>query len=170
MNRARGRSTILPLERILCPTDYSEPSFEALDAAAELAGQFGAELILLHVVAPVPVLPAPYATAAATSFDVAEYQRAMERNAGETLARIASERIGEAVRTRTLTVQGEAADEIARLAEAEGVDLIVIATHGRTGWRRVVFGSVAEKVVRLAACPVLCIRARAALAPHPGRD
>jgi nucleotide-binding universal stress UspA family protein len=52
---------------------------------------------------------------------------------------------------------GEAAPEILRMAQKEQVDLIVIATHGLTGWRRLVFGSVAEKVVRQASCPVLTI-------------
>jgi len=60
---------------------------------------------------------------------------------------------------RQIVVLGEAADEIVRMSEEQRVDLIVIATHGQTGWRHMVFGSVAEKVVRLAPCPVLTIRA-----------
>lgn len=59
---------------------------------------------------------------------------------------------------RTIVGHGDVADEIVRIAETEKADLIVTATHGTTGWRRFVFGSVAEKVVRLAKCPVLTIR------------
>ena len=59
---------------------------------------------------------------------------------------------------RTIVVHRDAASEIVRIAEKENVDMIVIATHGMTGWRRVVFGSVAEKVVRLAKCLVLTTR------------
>jgi len=65
---------------------------------------------------------------------------------------------------RQIVVLGGAADEIIRISGEEKVDLIVIATHGQTGWRHMVFGSVAEKVVRLAPCPVLTVRA-----PHKGR-
>jgi universal stress protein A len=61
------------------------------------------------------------------------------------------------VGTRDLVSTGEAAPEILRIAQQEHVDLIVIASHGRTGWRRLVHGSVAEKVVRQATCPVLTI-------------
>ena len=63
------------------------------------------------------------------------------------------------VGTRDLVTTGEAAPEILRIAQKEHVDLIVIASHGLTGWRRLVFGSVAEKVVRQATCPVLTIMA-----------
>ncbi len=63
------------------------------------------------------------------------------------------------MRTRDLVTTGEPAPEILRIAAEEHVDLIVIASHGLTGWRRLVFGSVAEKVVRQAPCPVLTIAA-----------
>jgi nucleotide-binding universal stress UspA family protein len=66
---------------------------------------------------------------------------------------------------RQIVALGEAADEIIRISEETKADLVVIATHGQTGWRRLVFGSVAEKVVRLAPCPVLTIRA-----PHEQRE
>ena len=60
----------------------------------------------------------------------------------------------------TSVTHGYAAEEIIRAAEAEKADMIVIATHGGTGWQHLIFGSVAEKVVRLASCPVLTIRKR----------
>jgi len=60
----------------------------------------------------------------------------------------------------TMLVDGDPAQEICQAAKEKGADLIVIATHGQTGWRRLVFGSVTEKVVRLAPCPVLTIPAQ----------
>jgi nucleotide-binding universal stress UspA family protein len=76
----------------------------------------------------------------------------MDRAGGEM-------RLPEALKMRKLVLTGNPGDEIARTAEEEGVDLIVIATHGLTGWRRFISGSVAEKVVRLSSCPVLTIPA-----------
>jgi universal stress protein A len=70
-----------------------------------------------------------------------------------------TQKVSPEVRTLATVVTGDPAPEIVRLAEQEVVDLIVIATHGQSGWRHFVFGSVAEKVVRLAPCPVLTIRA-----------
>ena len=68
------------------------------------------------------------------------------------------ELVGKNVKVRTQVGHGSAADEIVLIAKVEGVDLIVISTHGSTGLERLVFGSVAEKVVRLAECPVLTVR------------
>jgi nucleotide-binding universal stress UspA family protein len=62
------------------------------------------------------------------------------------------------LRTRTVVGHGDPANEIVCIAEQEQIDLIVIATFGKTGWRRFAFGSVTEKVVRLASCPVLTVR------------
>ena len=70
---------------------------------------------------------------------------------------IAKERISREVKSRNIVILGNAADEITRIAESENADIIVIATHGWTGWRRFIFGSVAEKVVRTSCCPVLTI-------------
>jgi nucleotide-binding universal stress UspA family protein len=66
---------------------------------------------------------------------------------------------------RTLVARGEAASEVGRIAVAEKTDLIILATHGWTGWRHLVFGSVAEKILREAPCPVLSIRKPAAAPP-----
>jgi hypothetical protein len=67
---------MLPLKKIICPTDFSEPSFEALEAAVELARYFSAELIVVHVVQPVPVVAAEYVSPAA--FNISAYQAEME--------------------------------------------------------------------------------------------
>lgn len=151
----KGGAAVLPFKRILSPTDFSEPSYEAVKAANELALQFSAELTLIHVVSPIPTIPSPEA---ATGFDVLSYEQEMEAYAKSSLDQVVQERISDKVKVRTVVKLGSAAEQIANTAATEKSDLIVIATHGLTGWRRFVFGSVAEKVVRLAECPVLTIQ------------
>jgi nucleotide-binding universal stress UspA family protein len=138
---------MLPLKKILCPTDFSEPSYEGVKAANEFALHFSAELTMLHVVSPVPIIPSPEPT---PGFDVVSYQQEMELYAVKSLDKLVKEKISEKATVHKKIVIGSAADEIIRSAKDEKMDIIVIATHGLTGWRRFVFGSVAEKVVRLA--------------------
>ena len=89
---------------------------------------------------------------------VPEYERLLHQDADEKLAQLVREMAKAGTQARTMVGHGDAASEIVRIAELEKADLIVIATHGTTGWRRFVFGSVAEKVVRRAKCPVLTRR------------
>ena len=146
---------MLPFKKILYPTDFSEASYEALKAANELALHFSAELCLVHIVSPVVPASPEFASSA---------MRLQEESAEKTLQEVVKQRVSKELRIRQIVLLGEAADEITRMSEENKVDLIVIGTHGQTGWRHVVFGSVAEKVVRLAPCPVLTIRA-----PHRER-
>jgi nucleotide-binding universal stress UspA family protein len=90
-------------------------------------------------------------------FDTAGYLQEMLTYGRESTQRLVTEKIPDTVQVRSVVLAGNPSDEITRVAEEEGVDLIVIATHGHTGWRRFVFGSVAERVVRLAPCPVLTV-------------
>lgn len=150
---------MLPFKKILCPTDFSEPALTALKRAEELARYFGAELCVAHVIPPVPDPHAFADPPVATSFDVSLYQQELAIYAEKVLKELVSHQVSPEVRTRDLVTTGEAAPEILRIAHQEHVDLIVIASHGLTGWRRWVFGSVAEKVVRQAPCPVLTIMA-----------
>jgi nucleotide-binding universal stress UspA family protein len=147
---------MLPFKKILCPTDFSEAAFVALKRAEELARHFAAELIVAHVI---PSLPGPHLfpdPQASFNFDVPLYQQELAIKAEEMLKDLVSHH---KVESRNLVTTGEAAPEILRIAHQEHADLIVIASHGLTGWRRLVFGSVAEKVVRQASCPVLTIMA-----------
>jgi len=160
---ANETSMLLPVKRILCPTDFSEPSSKAIKAAAEIAAAAKAELLLMHVVAPVPALDGP---SGAPAFDLAGYQDELVRSAQRALEERRRHRVPESVRSRAIVAIGDAAHEVTRLAAEEDVDLIVIATHGRTGWRERLFGSVAAKVVRLAACPVLTIPCSPANSPR----
>ncbi len=146
---------MLPIKKILCPTDFSEPSYEAVKVANELAVHFNSWLCLLHVVSLTPILASSMETSA---FNVNAYQKALETSAQEQLREIMAKYISSGLRTwRPIIVSGSAAEEIVRIAEEEQSDLIVMATRGLTGWRHLVFGSVAQKVVQLALCPVLVI-------------
>jgi nucleotide-binding universal stress UspA family protein len=113
------------------------------------------------VVTPVPaVVAAGHGTLATAPqpFDVGRYEKAIAEGAQQGLKELLEERLEALPRKSALVVRGQPADEIARVAERNQADLIVIATHGHTGWRRFLFGSVAEKVVRVAPCPVLTIQ------------
>jgi nucleotide-binding universal stress UspA family protein len=148
---------MLPFKKILCPIDFSEPSHLALKRADELAGHFGAELLVTHVIPPVPGPHSYQDPPVASSFDVPLYQQELAIYAEKMLKEIVSRQVSPAVRARDLITTGAAAPQILRTAKDEEADLIVIASHGLTGWRHLVFGSVAEKVVRQAPCPVLTV-------------
>jgi universal stress protein A len=147
---------MLPFKRILCPTDFSEPSSQAFIVAGELAAQFGAEVCLVHVVSVVPALPPD----PNYLFRVPEYEQALHADAQGRLRKLAEEIGKRGINAHTVVGHGDAGSEIVRIAKEEEADLIVIATHGSTGLEHILFGSVAERVVRLAQCPVLSVRAR----------
>lgn len=152
---------MLPFKKILCPTDFSAPALVALKRAEELARHFSAELIVAHAIPDVSgshSFPDPQAE---FNSDVPLYEPELAIYAENLLKDLVSQQISPDVRTRDLVTTGEPAPEILRIAAQEHVDLIVIASHGETGWRRLVFGSVAENVVRHAPCPVLTIMAPA---------
>ena len=108
----------------------------------------------INVVPVLPVLPRDPNYA----FRVPAYEQMLNADAEERLNELVGEVTTPGTHIRTIAGHGDAASEIVRIAEKENVDMIVIATHGMAGWRRVVFGSVAERVVRLAKCPVLTTR------------
>jgi nucleotide-binding universal stress UspA family protein len=149
---------MLPFKKILCPTDFSEPSYEALKAAGELAYEFGSELCIIHVVSPVPPMPMG---AEPTALNVLMYEEELMASSKKSLEEVLNHLETRELKSRLIVVRGNAADEIVRIADQENVDLIVIATRGRTGLNRLIFGSVAEKVVRLAKCPVLTVAIKA---------
>jgi nucleotide-binding universal stress UspA family protein len=152
---------MLPIKNILCPTDFSDPSYEALKAADELAVHFGATLHIVNVVPLVPIVEAPIGVESA-SFNVASYQQELEGQAQKSLKNMAEQKISRGVTAVTEVLIGNAAGEVMRYAGEKGVDMIVIATHGLSGWRRFISGSTTEQIVRQASCPVLTIRRPAA--------
>jgi nucleotide-binding universal stress UspA family protein len=97
------------------------------------------------------------------------YEKQVQKQAEDMVADLVEHRLGDQVLVRADVAVGEAAREIVRTAEKEQADLIVISTRGRTGWGRLVFGSVAEKVVRTAHCPTLTVRAPEGEKPRTSR-
>jgi nucleotide-binding universal stress UspA family protein len=147
---------MLPPKVILSPVDFSTHSDEAVKVAADLAARFGASLCLVNVVPMIPKLPK-----AEVIFNEREYEDELHKDAARQLALLAEDlgRKGITVTSQVGTAN-EVGQEILLIAEHVHADLIVISTHGMTGWHRLAFGSVAEKVVRLATCPVLLLRAQ----------
>jgi len=150
---------MLPVTKILCPSDFSDPSFRALTVADELARHFDADLFILHVVTSVPSLyySAPVGAELYADFDVQKYQKNLVDEAYRRMEGIAAERIAPEVKLHKVVLNGDAPYQIVEYAKLISTDLIVISTHGHTGWRLIVFGSVADRVVKLAGCPVLAV-------------
>jgi nucleotide-binding universal stress UspA family protein len=147
----------MKIKRILAPTDFSSPSLAAIDHAADLARTFGAEVILLFV-QEVPYVgsePDPYVVSANFRLLFAERRRVVREQMSTLHARVRKR----GAPCRAVLGEGNPAAQILATARKVKADLIVMATHGRTGAQRLLLGSVAEKVVRGAQCPVLTLRA-----------
>ncbi|MBU0509649.1 universal stress protein [bacterium] len=148
---------MLPFKKILCPIDFSEPSHEALKVASELAMKFEAELTVIHAIPDIPKATPPDPAIEATETYL-QYQRELERDSQRLLSDAVHRFTSHELKVREIIESGDAALIVAKIAEEEDADLVVLSTHGRTGWRRFVFGSVAERIVRHAQCPVLTIQ------------
>jgi len=152
---------MLPIKKILWTTDFSDASKSSLKAADELALHFESDLYVLHVVGPIPPLRLseyPTAGPAKAGFNIAAYREELEKDASNELREIVDNELHKKIQAKILVSHGDAAKEIVRTADEKGADLIVISTHGRTGWKHLLFGSVAEHVVRNAHVPVLVIQ------------
>ena len=149
---------MMPPKLILAPVDFSDPSRAALDVAADMAPRFGAELLLVYVVPAIPDLPKDVSI-----FKEGEYDKSLESKDAQQLKDVAATMANKNVNVRTELGSGnDVGMELIRIAESGHADLIVIATHGMTGWREFAFGTVAEKVLKQGECPVLLLRAKAA--------
>ena len=142
-------------KRICCPIDFSDASRAAMEVAADLAKRFGAELVLLHAY-PVPGYTFPDGSVVASPKMMQERADQAERHLEEW--RIEAERLVGAPRVSAASAVGEPAAEILEVAKRRGADLVVVGTHGRTGLEHALMGSIAERVVRRAHCPVLTVR------------
>jgi nucleotide-binding universal stress UspA family protein len=147
--------------RICCPIDFSEESRAGLEMAASLARRDGAGLTVLHVTGmhwpgeQGEILPGRHAGVKGEATLLAEWTVDAERLAGGTVS--------------SVLLSAPAAEAIVGFARDDLTDLIVMSSHGRTGLRRLVLGSVAEQVARTAPCPVLLVRGVEA-PPPPGDD
>jgi nucleotide-binding universal stress UspA family protein len=144
----------MDIRRILAPTDFSDFSKQVVKSALELAQAFDAKLLLLHVVE----LPSYPIEGLVPSSLGANLLDDLERQASSELAGVLPEAQGGEVDVGRRVIIGTPYRKIVEVAEDEKSDLIVMATHGRTGLSHLVLGSVAERVVRTATCPVLTIR------------
>ncbi len=144
------------IRSILLPTDFSECAAYAVPAAASLARLTGASITCLHVVE--PIVPTVGWTPVAEPLPVADISEHLEDSASRELPKIANCEEFAGLEVEDLIVHGEAASEIVRVAKERAAELIVISSHGRTGWGRILFGSTAESVVRHALCPVLVVK------------
>jgi len=141
---------MIKLSRILHPTDLSECSSQALEYATALAGQFGAELHLLHVIPdPVVTVAPPIA-----GFMPKGYQEEIRKHFEQELNKLVED---QNLTARTGVVEGTPFVEIIRYAREQEIDLVVMGTHGRSGLVTLLIGSVAENVVRKSHCPVLTV-------------
>ena len=145
---------MLRINRILTPIDFSTGSYEALDVAIEMSRTYQARLDVLYVFQE-PALPSFYAAGALKMYGRVPNLEDEARNAMKNLA--------SAIQTPDIEItthirHGHPADEIVAFAAEDDSDVIVIATHGLTGLRHVVLGSIAERVVREARCPVFVVK------------
>jgi nucleotide-binding universal stress UspA family protein len=152
---------MMPPKLILAPIDFSDPSRNALNVAADMASRFDASLLLVHIVPAVADLPI-----GVSIFKEGEYDQDLRTAAAKQLSDLAATISSKGVSVRVeLGTANDVGMEIVRIAEQANAEIIVIATHGMTGWRKIAFGSVAEKVVQQAECPVLVLRTKATSQP-----
>ena len=151
---------MIKMAKILHPTDFSEPSRYALGYAVAFAKEFGAQLWVIHVIEEV---------ARAMYFDmlqappVAAIMADIEAQAEKLLDGLLDDAVKKELNARYLIRKGVPFLEVVRCAQEIKADMIVCGTHGHTGIKHALFGSVAEKIVRRSPCPVLSVR-------HPGND
>jgi nucleotide-binding universal stress UspA family protein len=136
------------VQHILVPMDFSSDAEQALVCAVGLAQQFQAHLTLLHVIY-IPVT---------TEVNLSTYFTELEAGAQQGMETYQKRVEDEGLTVDTVIIRGTPFREIVEIAETKQVDLIIRGTHGRTGIRHLLMGRVAERVVRLAPCPVMVMR------------
>ncbi len=142
------------LQRILCPIDFSEFSIRAYHYASSVAWRYHAKLYVQHVI---EMWKYPYADFAASLADYNEFWRVMCKGGEEQLHQFVTTCTEDQIQPERIVHQGMAPDCILAFAEASKVDLIVMGTHGRRGFDRLMLGSVTERVMRKTSCPLLAI-------------
>ena len=152
---ADPKAPVLKIRNILVPIDFSEPSLQALDLALPLLKQFGANLHLVHVFPP----DNPLASMAAMPLVVPE--STVARRVRRHLKDVAKKYSIAVGRGNTHALQGRPFEEICRLARERNIDLIVTSSRGLTGFKHLVLGSTAERIIRYSPCPVLVVRSTA---------
>ena len=141
-------------KRILCPTDFSEPSLEGIKAGNDLALRFSGEVLLIHVIPPVHSITPAFMSPGRM---LGDYYEEMVRVAKDALTQTAELHLSKEVPVQTHVLRGNPPEEIIRIADEKNVDIIVLATQGLSGTHRHRFGSVAERILRLSSVPVMTV-------------
>ena len=144
----------MQLKSILCPIDFSEFSIRAYEYALSLAEYYKSRLVALHVV---ELSKHPFVEYAAYEGDFANVSRAMKEGGEERLRKFVNQHSRAGIQMEIAVDQGNASDVILSFAQAQNIEGIVMGTHGRRGFDRLVLGSVTDRVMRKASCPVLVI-------------
>jgi nucleotide-binding universal stress UspA family protein len=151
------------VRRILYASDFSRASSAAFGCAVEMAKTNRAELLLLHVLEPVAVIPAGGGGISGGYISPKVYEQlesATRAAAQKQLGALVAKARKAGVKASRVLLEGMSANQIAQAAKSRRADVIVIGTHGRTGLARFFLGSVASRVVALARCPVLTVRGK----------
>lgn len=154
---------MLPFHRIVCATEFDEPSRQALVAAIEMARHFEAQLCLVHIVDASPLIsyyPDPLAfpmPPIGSVISPSEIQENLSLAAQKQLDDLAAQEVPPGVPVRCIVSCGDPVTEIQHIVSQEKGDLLVLGTHGRTGLHRLLCGSVVEEEIRRALCPVMVI-------------
>jgi len=139
--------------KILLPIDFSPSSQSALEMAADLAQHFHAELYLVNVIPFFPVTTLP------DFVPEEEFLRGARTRAEEHLSRCLAVLTSRGIKTMSsVEVGNDIAGSIMEVVDHEHIDMVVISTHGISGWHPLIFGSIAEKIVKLVQCPLLLLR------------
>jgi nucleotide-binding universal stress UspA family protein len=145
---------MLEIKLILCPVDFSEFSIRAYHYALSLAEHYGAKVVAQHIV---ELSRYPYADYVASTGDYAEFCRTLREGGQQRLQAFLKTHGHQAIQPELEVHEGTAPDCILSFAQKHKTDLIVMGTHGRRGYDRVVLGSVTNRVMRRSSCPVLAI-------------
>lgn len=148
---------MFPISKILHPTDFSKPSEHAFELACALARDYGAHLVVLHVVSPPSVVFTEGAVPPDIEFLVDEARARLEQLKGPDPSFAFERRIA----------HGQAVESILQAIHELDADLVVLGTHGHTGLKRLLMGSVAEQVLRKSPCPVLTVKGEGHFSKSP---
>jgi len=159
-----GGATGARIERILCPVDFSEVSLKAYRYAQSIAGHYRAALVVQHTVELMQYVSALYAPSLEL-FE--EFRQTRLANARQDLQQLTSP--SSSIQPEYIVQEGAPAAAILYLAQERAVSLIVLGTHGRRGFDRMMLGSVTERILRHASCPVLTIRRAATDSGKPDK-
>jgi len=144
----------MQVKSILCPIDFSDFSAAAYQYALSLAEYYKARIVALHVV---ELWKYPFADYAAYEADYANFSKALNEGGDVQLRRFVNEYLAGRLQPELVTQQGNVPNCILSFAQEQNMEVIVMGTHGRRGFDRLVLGSTTDKVIRKAACPVLVV-------------